>query len=64
MKRLLLDIETSPSVVYSFDMWGANIDAGKVITPSVMMCWAAKWYGEPEMLFRSTLWGARSLPGL
>jgi DNA polymerase elongation subunit (family B) len=54
MKRLLLDIETSPSVVYSFDMWGANIDAGKVITPSSMICWAAKWYGRDEVLFRST----------
>jgi DNA polymerase elongation subunit (family B) len=54
MKRLLLDIETSPSVVYSFDMWGANIDAGKVITPSSMICWAAKWYGQDEVLFRST----------
>jgi hypothetical protein len=53
-RLLLLDIETSPSVVYTFDMWQANISADKVIEPSRMMCWAAKWYGEDEVFFRST----------
>lgn len=50
----MLDIETSPSVVYTFDYWNASIGAEKVIEPSHMMCWAAKWYGEKKVFFRST----------
>lgn len=52
-KMLLLDIETSPSVAYTFDMWQTNISADKLIQPSQILCWAAKWYGKKKMFFRS-----------
>src|SRR5258708_39741160 len=52
-RMLLIDIETSPSVVYTFDMWQANIAADKVITPSELICWAAGWYDSGDIMFRS-----------
>jgi DNA polymerase elongation subunit (family B) len=52
-KMLLLDIETSPSTAYTFDMWQTNISAEKLIEPSYILCWAAKWYGKKKMYFRS-----------
>jgi DNA polymerase elongation subunit (family B) len=53
-RMLIYDIETSPSTCYSFSMWQTNIDAGKIIKPTEMMCFAARWIGEDETIFRST----------
>ena len=52
-RLLLLDIETSPSIVYTFDMFQTNISSEKVIEPSTVLCWAAKWYGEKKVFYRS-----------
>ena len=53
-RLLVYDIETSPSVCYSFSMWQTNITSEKIITPSEMMCFAAQWVGEDEVIYRST----------
>jgi DNA polymerase elongation subunit (family B) len=58
-RMLCYDIETSPSTVHTFSMWSTNIDAGKVIVPSSMMCFAAQWVGEDEVIFRSTFHDGR-----
>lgn len=52
-KILTLDIETSPTTVYTFDMKPNWISPDKIIEPSVVMCFAAKWYGTDEVVFRS-----------
>jgi DNA polymerase elongation subunit (family B) len=55
MRVLLLDIETSPHVAY---VW--NLINNQYINPDMLvhqgrtLCWAAKWYGEDEVLFSST----------
>ncbi len=47
-KILTLDIETSPTTVYTFDMKPNWISPDKIIEPSRVLCFAAKWYGEDE----------------
>lgn len=53
MRRLLVDIETSPNLVYAFDLIRPFITVDQVVTPSRMICWSAKWYGEPAVYFKS-----------
>ena len=50
---LTLDIETSPSVVYTFDMTPNWISPDKIIEPSHIMCFAAKWYNTDEVEYYS-----------
>ena len=50
---LTLDIETSPSVVYTFDMAPNWISPDKIIEPSHVMCFAAKWYDTEEVEYYS-----------
>ncbi len=52
-KILTIDIETSPTVVYTFDMAPNWISPDKIIDPSHVMCFAAKWYDNDEMIFLS-----------
>lgn len=49
---LTIDIETSPNVVYAWGLYDQNIAASQVIEPSRVLCFAAKWLGEP-VEFRS-----------
>lgn len=44
-KILLLDIETAPATAYVWRLFDENIGLEQLITPSRMLCWAAKWYG-------------------
>lgn len=50
---LTLDIENSPHLVRTYDLWGANITPDKIIEPARMLCWAAKWLHERRIMFRS-----------
>lgn len=43
-KILLLDIETAPATAYVWRLFDENIGLDQLITPSRMLCWAAKWY--------------------
>lgn len=48
---LVIDIETSPNVVYAWGLWGQNISTSQVIEPSRLLCFAAKWVGEKRVMF-------------
>jgi DNA polymerase elongation subunit (family B) len=50
---LTLDIETSPHLAYSFDVWGANIGPDKIMEPSRVLMMGAKWYGQRNVLMLS-----------
>lgn len=52
-KILTLDIETSPSIVYTFDMKPNWISPDKLIETSRVLCFAAKWYHEDDVIFWS-----------
>lgn len=44
-KILLLDIETAPATAYIWRLFDENIGLEQLITPSRILCWAAKWQG-------------------
>lgn len=54
MKILLLDIETTPNLCWTWGTWNQNIAPSQIHTPSTVLCWAAKWYGDRKMYFNST----------
>jgi hypothetical protein len=46
MRTLVIDIETSPFVSYSFKQWQTNIYPAQVIKVPEVMCFAWKWHGD------------------
>jgi hypothetical protein len=53
MKILLLDIETAPNLVHVWGLFQQNVAINQILASGYVMCWASKWYGEPEVLFDS-----------
>lgn len=50
---LVFDLENSPHLAYTYDLWSANISADKIVEPARMLCWAAKWHDRRPIMFRS-----------
>lgn len=48
---LTLDIETSPSVVYTWGRFKQNIGLNQVVEDGRILCFAAKWYSDPNVLY-------------
>jgi uncharacterized protein len=55
---LLLDIETAPNLVYTWGLFKQNIGVNQIVSPTRMLCFAAKWLGEPNVMFFSEQDGA------
>lgn len=53
MKILLLDIESSPNVAHVWGIWQQNVGLNQLMESSYVLCWAAKWLGEDEVMFDS-----------
>lgn len=53
MKILNLDIECSPAKVYIWDLKTRYVPPDRIIEPKRMLCFAAKWLGEPKVYFYS-----------
>lgn len=53
MKILLLDLETSPNVVYTWGLWDQNVGLSQIVKPTEVLCFAAQWYGEKGIAFYS-----------
>lgn len=52
--RLLhLDIETRPTVAYTWGLFKTTIGINQILKPGGMMCFAASWHGSDEMEFYS-----------
>lgn len=56
VRILTLDIESKPMQVYSWGLWDQNIGIGQIIDHGGMLCFAAKWMGDREVMFHSE-WG-------
>lgn len=53
-KILIWDIETSPHLLWSFQTSKISwISPDQIVQPTRMICFAAKWYGEKKIIFRS-----------
>lgn len=53
MKILLLDIETSPNTAHVWGLWQQNVGLPQLLESSYVLCWAAKWYNEKDVMFDS-----------
>lgn len=53
MKILALDIETRPNLALVWDLWQRNVPLTAVTEATSMLCWSAKWIGDPTIHFRS-----------
>jgi len=53
LKLLLLDIETAPNLVHVWGLYQQNVGVNQIIDSGYVMCWAAKWYGEKQLVFDS-----------
>lgn len=60
MKALVLDIETAPMEAYVWHMYGDYVNLDKLITPTRMLSWAAKWEGVDEVLVCSERMGSHA----
>lgn len=54
MKILCIDIETTPNLAHVWGLWQQNVGLNQLLKASEMMCFAAKWVGDPRMFFYST----------
>ncbi|WP_424214806.1 ribonuclease H-like domain-containing protein [Streptomyces sp. BI20] len=54
MKTLTIDIETSPNLAHVWGLFNQNVGLAQLRETSELMCFAAKWYDSPEVIFRST----------
>jgi hypothetical protein len=61
MKLLLLDIETAPNLATVWGLWNQNIALNQLIKAGYTLCWAAKWYGEKEIMFESVVTGEKRM---
>lgn len=53
MKILYLDIETTPILGTFWNLFPKYIPIGQIKEPTQVLCWAAKWEGDREIIFRS-----------
>ena len=53
MRILLLDIETSPNVAHVWGLWQQNVAINQIIASGYVLCWAAKWLDNDEVIFDS-----------
>lgn len=53
LKILALDIETRPNLAYVWDLWDQNVNLSALVEHQSVICWVAKWIGNPEAEFRS-----------
>lgn len=49
-RRLLIDIESAPTIAYVWRRWKQNVHPSQVVRRGFVMCWCAKWYGEDTMI--------------
>lgn len=54
-KILFIDIETYPNLVWAWDsqLWSGHISIDQIEEPGGILCVAAKWYGQDEVIFFS-----------
>jgi len=53
IKILLLDIETAPNLAHVWGIWQQNVAINQIMESGYVLCWAAKWVGQPEIFMES-----------
>jgi hypothetical protein len=52
-KILVLDIETKPALVYTFQAYDVNIGPDQIVDAGGLLCFSAHWVGSKEFMFWS-----------
>lgn len=50
-KILYIDIEMTPNLVHTWKLWQADIWHENIVVPSEMICFSAKWEGQPTLFY-------------
>lgn len=50
---LTFDIETRPTLAYVWGLFNQNIALSQIVEPTRIICFAAKWYGDDDVIFKS-----------
>lgn len=53
VRVLTFDIETRPITAHVWGLWDQRVGLNQIIDPGGVLCFAAKWYGEKDILFYS-----------
>lgn len=53
MKLLFLDVETAPNTAYVWGLFKQSVSISQIVNSARMLCWAAKWEGEKQIMFSS-----------
>ena len=53
MKILLLDLEVAPNTAHVWGIYDQNISINQLLESSYTLCYAAKWYGNDKLYFKS-----------
>jgi predicted RNA-binding Zn-ribbon protein involved in translation (DUF1610 family) len=53
VRLLSLDLETSPHLVWDWDLHNLMVSIDKIVATTEMMCFSAKWWDEKDVLFYS-----------
>jgi hypothetical protein len=61
LRLLLVDIETAPHLSATWGLWDQNVALDQLLEPGYTLCWAAKWYGDKEVMFQSIVTGKKSM---
>lgn len=51
MKALLFDIETSPLLVYAWDLWDQNIALNQIVEDWSVLAYCAKWLDSKSLIY-------------
>lgn len=51
MKILCIDIETTPNLAHVWGLWDQNVGLNQLLETTELLCFAAKFVGEPKMYF-------------
>lgn len=53
IKILHFDLESAPNVAYVWGLFKETVPIQRLIETGRVMCWAAKWHGQRELIFSS-----------
>lgn len=53
VRVLTIDIESKPLQVYAWGLWDQNISIAQIVESGGMICFAAKWMGDKNIIFKS-----------
>ena len=61
MRKLFVDIEVAPNIVYTWGLFNQNVGLDQIVEPGYTLCWAALTEGSSKPEFMSILNGEKEM---